>query len=138
MRYLLALFLFISIDVAAAQNWTRPMIEGGTLVKRSINLTNTAFDIKLTKGQLYGYFIHNGSASVRYIKLYESPAPGVTVGTTPPKMVLPLPAGASAHLTVDPGIAFANGIAAACVTGVDDGNVGAPGANECVGNFFYR
>ncbi len=129
--------LFLA-NSAAAQNWSRTAIEGGSLTFRSIDLDEADQEVKAGRGQVYGWFLHNSAGGTRHFKFYDDLAANINISTATPKLTISLPAGASANLTIDPGIEFTTGITVACVTGVADNSTGAPGANECVANIFYR
>jgi hypothetical protein len=130
--------LLISQSVYAQSVTLKPASENGLLVVKFLDLDEADQAIKASAGKLYGYYIFNGAGTVRYFKLYDALAADVAVGTTTPVLTIPVPAGAAAHVEFAMGIAFVNGITAACVTGVADNSTGAPGANECVANFLYR
>jgi hypothetical protein len=83
--------------------------------------TTNAQSVKASAGQLYGYYISNVSAGVRFVKLYNK-ASAPTVGTDTPVLTFPIPtngtSGAGANVSFNPGIAFSTGIAIA-ITGAD-------------------
>lgn len=116
----------------------RPATTGGLTIFRSIDLDETEEEIKASAGQLYGYYLFNAAASVRYFKLYNATAANVTVGTTTPVITIPVPAGSAANVDYSMGIAFGTAITAACTTGIADADTGAPGANECILNAYYN
>lgn len=113
-----------------------PISTGGLSVYRNINLVANGVNIKSSAGQIYGWYLFNNAPSVRYIKLYNK-AKAPLVGADIPVMTIPLPRGAAANVIVPSGIAFSNGIGIGATTGVSDGNVGAPAANEVVVNIIY-
>ncbi len=113
-----------------------PYSTGGLAVYRNINLVAHGVNIKSTAGQIYGWYLFNNAATVRYIKLYNK-AKAPSVGADTPAMTIPLPSGAAANVIVPSGIAFSHGIGIAATTGVGDGNVGMPAANEVVVNIIY-
>lgn len=115
-----------------------PLTGGGCSCYRSIDLDETEEEVKGSGGQVYGFCLHNLHASdTRYVKFYDAPAVSVTVGTTTPAITIPLSAGQGAYLSLPQGLVFASGICIAATTGIADGDTGAPGANEVVGNVFY-
>lgn len=116
----------------------RPSTSGGNAISRFLDLNTTDVQIKASAGQLYGYYIFNASNAVRYFKLYNATTATVVVGTTTPALTIPLPSGSAANVHFPTGIAFSTAITAACTTGIADSDTGAPGANECVANFFYN
>lgn len=103
-----------------------------------LDIDETEEEIKATAGTLYSYHLHNLSAGTRYVKFYDAPASGVTVGSTTPKFTIPLTAGMAVNISLDRGWAFASGICVACTTGFAVSDTGAPGTNDCVGNFGFK
>ncbi len=71
-------------------------------------LTNSAQVIKASAGQLYGYYIYNPNTAASYVIIYNVAAASVTVGTTNPYMVICVPAGSAANLSIPQGIVFSN------------------------------
>lgn len=114
-----------------------PRTSGGLSIYRNIDLDEADVAVKGSAGQLFGWYIYNAAASVRYVKFYDASTASTTVGTTTPVLTIPVPAGAAANVFSDIGIAFATAITAACVTGVADNNTGAPSANDVQVNLFY-
>lgn len=142
--------IFISLLVAAstlAQGQpgvaTLPIEYGGAYIFRTIDLDEAPVAI-LQSGQpqkranMYGWHLFNAAASTRYFKFYNALVANVTVGTTTPVMTIPIPAGAGANVYFANGVEFRTAITAACTTGVADSNTGAPGANECIMNLFWK
>ena len=114
------------------------LTSGGCSVFRSIDLDETEEEVKGAAGQVYGFCLYNLHASdTRYVKFYDAPAASVTVGTTTPVMTIPLAAGQGANVAFPQGIYFSSGICITATTAVGDGDTGAPGSNEVVGNVFY-
>lgn len=103
----------------------------------SIDLDETEEQIKASSAELRGYYYKNRSSSELYIKLYDDTADNVDVGTDTPKLVFPIPAGAAANVEV-PNVAFGTALTAACTTGILHTDTGAPGANECIVNIYYK
>jgi hypothetical protein len=99
--------------------------------------TTNATSVKASAGQVYGWYIYNANAAVRYLKLYNK-ASSPTVGTDVPVMVIPIPPGAAANVEFTNGIAFGTGIALALTTGVADADTGAVAANEIVVNLLFK
>jgi hypothetical protein len=121
----------------AVQSTPKPATSGGLSVIQDLDIDETEDAIKASAGQLYGYYIFNAAASVRYVKIYDATVASVTVGTTTPVITLGIPAGAAANVFSDVGIAFANAITVAATTGVAVADTGAPAANDVVGTFYY-
>ena len=103
----------------------------------SIDLDETEEAVKASAGFVTGYFVRNRSAGELFVKLYNDTVGNVEVGTTTPKLVFPIPAGQGANNQV-PMVEFDQAITAACTTGVAHDNTGAPGANECVVDIYYK
>ena len=66
-------------------------------------LTNSAQAIKGSAGRLCGYFIYNPNTATVYVQFYNVASGSVTVGTTNPLFMLPIPPGSSANLWMQPG-----------------------------------
>lgn len=115
-----------------------PMIDSGGSIFRSLSVTNTASQIKATRGQIYSGVLYNGAAAVRFFKFYNAPSASVTVGTTTPIITLPVGAGTNLVIGASTGIKFGTGMSVACTTGVADADTGAPTANDCVANIVYK
>ena len=115
-----------------------PATSGGLTIYRSIDLDETEEEVKGTAGQLFGWYLYNAAASVRYLKFYNATAANVTVGTTTPVLTIPVAAGAAANVEFSNGIAFGTAITAAVTTGLADNDTGAPGANEFIINILYK
>ncbi len=115
-----------------------PTTTSGCTVFRSLDLDETEEEVKATGGNVYGYFIYNNSASTMYLKFYNATAASVTVGTTTPVMTFPIPAGSAANVGFPYPVSFSTAITVAVVTGVADSSTGAPAANDCIVNIFYK
>lgn len=113
-----------------------PDSTGGLSVYRNINLGASGVNIKSSAGQIYGWFLFNNAASVRYVKLYNK-ASNPSVGFDTPFMTIPLPAGGGANVNFTSGITLSNGIGIGATTGVTDGDSGSPAANEVIVNIIY-
>ena len=113
-----------------------PADSGGLKVYRNINLGSSGVNIKSSAGQIYGWFLFNTSASIRYVKVYnKSSSP--SVGSDTPFMTIPLPSGGGANVNFTSGITLSSGIGVGATTGVADGDSGAPAANDVVVNIIY-
>jgi len=94
-----------------------PSTTGGWSKSKFLAQTTTVQTVKGTAAELGGYIIYNPNASVAYVQLFDvASATTVTLGTTVPDMVIPLPAGAAANIEYANGVGFANGIKLACTT----------------------
>jgi hypothetical protein len=98
----------------------------------STALTNSAQVIKGAAGKLMGYFCYNPNSSTAYVVFYNTAAASVTVGTTNPLFVLPIPPTSAANLWMQPGgVTFGTAMSWAAAT-TAAGN-GAPStALDCV------
>lgn len=120
--------------------WTTPVagISGGCGSYRTIDLDETEEQVSATPCTLYGYFLTNLAASTRYIKFYDDDASVVVVGTTAPKLTIPLEADQAANFAFSVGIKFTTAMTIAATTGIADSDTGAPGTNDVVANVFYQ
>ena len=83
----------------------------------SASVGATATQVLGGHGQLYGYHIVNNTAALAYVQVFDLPAASVTVGTTVPDYVIPLPANGQAVMPMSrTGIDHANGLTVACTT----------------------
>lgn len=113
---------------------------GGTTFFHSDDLDETEEQVKGSAGQLYWIHAMNLSNAVKYLQVFNATAASVTVGTTAPDMVFPLPTqgdtnGAGFVLSVPNGIAFGTAITMAATT-TATGSTGA-GTNEVFVNVGY-
>ena len=115
-----------------------PATSGGLIVYRSIDLDESEEEVKATAGQLFGWYLYNAAASMRYLKFYNATAVNTTVGTTTPVLTIPVAAGAAANVEFSNGIAFGTAISAAVTTGLADNDTGAPAANDFIINILYK
>lgn len=74
----------------------------------STALTNSAQVVKASAGTLGGYYYGNPNSVACWILFYNVAAASVTVGTTNPKCVYWIPAGAAANIEISKGIPFSN------------------------------
>jgi hypothetical protein len=93
-----------------------PSTTGGWSVSSQTTLTNTVVSIKAAAGQFGGYMFNNPNAAVMYIQIFNIASGSVTLGTTTPTYVVPIPAGASANVEFANGIAHATAISTAVTT----------------------
>ncbi len=113
-----------------------PLFEAGSLdidgrlsEERKVNLTNVAYQVKTSGGNLLGWNIINPNGSAVYVKLFDSLAADVTVGTTTPKLTIMVPANGTVY--VAPNCIqeqFADAITMAVTTGVADSDNTNPGS----------
>jgi hypothetical protein len=81
-------------------------------------LTNSAVSVVSGQHNLQTIILYNPNASVEYIQLFDALAANVTVGTTVPKMVVPIPASSTIDLPIENSaqITFFTGIVVAATT----------------------
>lgn len=114
-----------------------PVTSGGFTIYRNIDANATGVNIKASAGQLYGWYLYNQSASIRFVKFYNK-ASAPTVGTDTPVLTIPIPAGGGCNVLNTIGIAFSLGIGIGATTGIADANTSAPTANDVICNVFYK
>lgn len=134
------LFVLFAVSFSEAQVATTFLPKSYSQMYKTLDLDETEEEVKSSSAFMTGYFLHNAAASTRYFKLYAATAANVTVGTTVPKLTIPLVAGGSANIAFgdDSSLMFANGLTIACTTGIADNDTGAPGSNECVADIYYK
>lgn len=108
----------------------------GLSIFRSVSLTTKA-ELKASEGAVFFADLHNLTAAKAYVKFYDSPASGVTVGTTTPVMTVVLEANSGKQMPIEWGLSFRSGITVAATTGVLDSDTTAPAANGVVVNIGY-
>lgn len=90
--------------------------------------------IKASAGQLGGYIIYNPNASVAYVQVFDANA-AITLGTTRPDVLIPIPPSSGANIEFGKGVAFASGIRVAATTTASGST--APGTGlDCT--FFFK
>lgn len=125
-------------DTTGANSHVTPTTSGGLSISRTLSAASTnGTNVKASAGQLYGWYVFNTNASVRYVKLYNK-ATTPTVGTDTPVMTIPVPSGGGANVEFANGITFATGIGFGMTTGVADNDTGAVAANDLILNLFYK
>jgi hypothetical protein len=116
-----------------------PTTTGGATIYRLLSAATTnSNNVKSTAGQLYGWYMFNTSASIKYVKLYNK-ATAPTVGTDTPVLTFPLPATDGAVQNPSGvGIPFATGIGIAITGAAADADTTAVAANDVIVNLFYK
>lgn len=106
-------------------------------VYRNLDVQVAGVAIKAAPGQVYGWYIYNNAASVRYVKLYDKAATPTNSNT--PKLTIPIPPNAGANVGPNAnGLKFTAGIGIrASTTLADDDSNAAPTANDVIVNLFY-
>lgn len=111
---------------------------GGATPFYNLDVDESEDAIKASAGKLFALGAINRSTGVRYLKLYNATTANVTVGTTTPVLVIPLPTmadtnGAGVVLPIPScGIQFDTAITIAATTGFADNDTGTPGANDVI------
>jgi hypothetical protein len=93
-----------------------PSTSGGWSVSSQTALTNTAVSVKASAGQLGGYMMYNPNPSAAYVQVFNVASGSVTLGTTTPTYVIPLPGNAAANIEMGNGIAHGTAISVAATT----------------------
>jgi hypothetical protein len=91
-----------------------PSATGGWSVSSQTALTTTA-TVSGATGKFGGYMFGNPNTSTAYVQVFDTTG-AVTLGSTAPTFVIPIPAGAGANIEFTNGIAIANGIKVAATT----------------------
>ena len=76
----------------------------------------TVAAVKATTGQIFGYHIYNPNTTIAYFHFYDIPSGSVTVGTSPRKITLAIPAGGGVDGVFPMPITFTTAIAIAATT----------------------
>jgi hypothetical protein len=112
-----------------------PGTTGGWSVSSQTALTNTKTSVKASAGTLGGYMFYNPNSSVEYIQVWDVASGSVTVGTTAPTYVIPIPATSGANVEFTNGINHGTAIVIAATTTATGST--APGT-ALVGFFLYK
>jgi hypothetical protein len=91
-----------------------PTATGGWSVSSQTSLSTTA-TVSGAAGKFGGYMFFNPNNTVAYIQVFDMTG-AVTLGTTSPTFVIPLPAGGAANVEFTIGIGLTNGIKIAATT----------------------
>lgn len=116
---------------------------GGATPFYNLDVDESEDAIKATAGQLYEIYCNNTTAAQIFVKLYNATTANVTVGTTTPVMVIPVPGnadsdGAGVVRQWPMGLAFDTAITIAATTGAADNDTGAPGAGAIIVSGAYN
>jgi hypothetical protein len=101
----------------------------------STGITNTKIAVKTSAGIFGGYMLYNPNATVAYVQVWDIASGSVTVGTTTPTYVIPIPATTGANLEIRNGITHTAAITL-CATTTATGST-APGS-VLFGFFLYK
>lgn len=101
----------VTQPVSLAANGTLPY-------SASVNATKA--QVKGSAGTVFGWSILNTTSAIAYCQVFDKASASVTVGTTAPDYVIPIPAnsttGAGSNIFSEKGWSHANGITIACTT----------------------
>ena len=116
---------------------------GGCTIFRSLDLDESEEEVKGSAGTVYGFTVFNMTAATLFLKFYNATAASVTVGTTTPVLTYPIPTlgdtnGTGVQVSIPNGAEFGTAITAAVTTALADNDTGAPGANACVINVYFK
>jgi hypothetical protein len=109
---------------------------GGLQAARYLDLGATGVLVVSGASRLYGLYVANRAAAMRYLKVYNTfSAP--QVGTDTPAVTIGLLPTSALQAVLFQGASFSLGIGLAATTGPDDADTGPPAANDVVANVFY-
>ena len=114
----------------AVTNIDLSAISGGQLFV-STDVDETEDDIDSGAGTLWAIEVDNTlNAAVTYVKLYNAASGAVTVGTTAPDFIFPIPASVSRAIMFPQGFAYSTALSIAAVTA--GGTAGTTGPTSLV------
>jgi hypothetical protein len=96
---------------ATSVGWSAYAFPNSTI---TAGLSNTAVSVKSSVGQFGGYMVYNPNSLVSYVQIFNTAS--VTVGTTAPVLIIPIPPGAAANIEFANGVTFSTAIYAAATT----------------------
>lgn len=100
--------------------------------------TINATKVKATAGQVYGYAIHNTTASPKWVKLYDKGSDVPDPASDTPVRRLLVPALGTDDRAIPGGIAFANGIGFVITAALADTDTTAVAAGDVVVNLDWK
>lgn len=103
----------VSLSPSTSGGWSTAAYNG---TGGSPALTNTVVAVKASAGQFGGYMFYNSNSSAVYIQVFNAATGSVTLGTTNPTYVIPLPANGAANVEFANGIAHGTAISVAVTT----------------------
>lgn len=111
---------------------------GGANIFRLIALgTTNANLVKAAPGRIMGWHIHNTSAAIKFVKLYDT-AVAPTAGAGTPIITISLSPSNKSELNIPPGISFAAGLGFTITGAAVDADATAVTAGDVIVNLFYR
>jgi hypothetical protein len=103
----------------------------------NIDVDETEDAIKTSPGDIVGWFIFNAAAAAVYVKFYDATVADTVVGTTVPRLVIPIPGGSASNIAWETPLPFYSAITIAATTGPTTADVGAPAPNQVIANVRY-
>lgn len=111
--------------------------QGGLSQVRKIDLSNTAFAVKASNGNLMGWNIINPNGSVVYVKFYDKAALGVNPAVDVPLLTLMIPANGTFYIAPNAiQQEFVTAISMRACTGLVDTDDTAPGTGIHINALF--
>lgn len=118
-----------------------PTTQADTLLSSAVLAASTnATSVKGSAGALFNVSVYNNSATIAYLKLYNS-ASAPTCGSGTPVLRYIIPAstsGAGSNVSIDIGAEFTSGIGYCVTTGISDSDTGAVAASAYIVNLIYK
>lgn len=114
---------------------------GASVSSKIVPNNTTSVAIKASAGTLYGIKVFNNSATIAYLKLYDTAQGSVTCGTPTPNQRILIPAstsGAGAVFDYTVGVVYGTAITACVTTGIADNDTSAPAASVYITEFTYK
>jgi hypothetical protein len=112
-----------------------PGTTGGWSVNSATALTTTKVAVKASAGTFGGYMVYSPNTVISYIQVFDVASGSVTLGSTTPTYVIPVPPGAGANVEFTAGINHATAITLAATTTPTGSS--APSSN-LVGFFLFK
>lgn len=89
----------------------------GSILFTDTDNAGTVIGVKASSAVIYAIDIDNASnAATTFVKLWNTASGSVTIGTTAPDMIIPVPASTRVSIPIPQGITFATAVTVASVT----------------------
>lgn len=114
---------------------------GAAVSSKQVANNTTSVAIDASPGTLYQVSVWNNSATIAYLKLYNTAQGSVTCGSGTPVQRILIPAntaGAGAVISYPVGIAYGTAITSCVTTGFADADATAPAASTYIVEFIYK
>lgn len=103
----------------------------GSILFTDTDNAGTVVGVKASSAVIYAIDIDNSAnAATTFVKLWNVASGSVTIGTTPPDMIIPVPASTRLPIPIPSGITFATAVTVASVTAA--GTAGSTGPTSDV------